>query len=446
MDCFLFNVAKKEIEGFIGSYLLKVKQLSPWTIELVFGGERKGGIIVSINPEKPRIYPTTNVYQAVKEPSPFVMLLRKHILRDKLQGVHLPPFERVITLSFSSGHSLIFEVLGRFSALYLVKDGVILGTFGRKRKDLEGVYLPPEREGMGLPRRAVEEMNGLSQEERKAYMEWLKECYQKGIYPWGEVDFEKLFGEVEEKERDFREKEVERERKERLKKVERLLKRLEEERKKLERMLEYKKLGDLLSCNLWRVKKGDRSVVVEDFETGSPITIELDPAKTPSENLEEFYRRYKKAKKGLDILEKRMEELRKKLREEEKAPVKVKVHGVFQVEKGKPYKKLKSPGGFTVYMGLSAKGNDLIRREFGSPEDLWFHIKGLKGPHVIMKRDGSREFGEEDMAFAASLALGGRKGRFEVDYTELKNVKKPKGSPPGFVIYKNHRTMVVDGD
>ncbi len=461
MDSFLIRIVGIDLDHLKDYYVSKIKQLSNHTVQFVLskGGEKKG-VIASINPKCPRIYVTSNIYTGV-EPSGFVMLLRKKLVRSRLSSVYIPPFERVIFLHFSSGYSFIFEVFGRFSAMYLTEGDKILGSFG-KRKDLDKNYFVPKRSGIypdqvcednfeqalregiiGFPAKAMKEVK----EKGIVHLKRLIHMYREGIYPWGSIDFDGLYRGIEEEEGKDLDERIEGERRNRIKKLEKLLKRLESEREKLFERLGLKKKADLLASNLHRVKKGDRFVEVLDYETGKIIRIDLDPSKSPSENLEYLYSAYKKAKKGILAIEERIKEIKSEMELEREMKGILKADVRKEVRKSlfnSSVAKYISPSGFTVYVGLNAKGNEIVRRELGSPDDLWFHLKDLKGPHVIL-RVGRGDVKPEDILFAATLALGGRKGRFQVDYTRLKYVRKPKGSSKGFVTYTNFKTLVVDG-
>ncbi len=460
MDSFLLKISKDGLEKLKGFYVTNLKSISKDTIEILLAkAGKKGGILISINPSCPRIYPLSNPLDAdpVSEGAP--KIIKKKLMRKRLREVRLPPFERVMEMVFDGGISLIHELLGRFSSLYLVEDGRIILSFGKKRKGLGATYEPPER---GITPLDVTEENFHSSikllegipkdilESIKTYSDLrnILDLYNMGIHPrMGNVSLEELYLDQTLKEMEEKENELERERNKRIKKLKKTLKKLESEKKALEQRIKMKKHADILAMHLKDIKKGNRDFQAEDPETGETIIIKLDPSLSPSENLQALYQTYKKAKKGLKTLEERMLRIEEEIKREMERPIvveeKPKSPTHQKIMQDMPVKKLKSPGGFTVYVGLNAKGNDMVRK-LGSPNDLWFHLKDLKGPHAVM-RVGKKTPGEEDIAFAASLVTGRRKGKLQVDYTELKYVKKPPGSPPGFVIYKNHRTVIIHG-
>ena len=110
----------------------------------------------------------------------------------------------------------------------------------------------------------------------------------------------------------------------------------------------------------------------------------------------------------------------------------------------KPHKFVTS-GGFTLLVGKNNMQNDYLTFKMADKGDLWFHVKDLPGSHVIMITDG-QEPSEADYTEAAEIAAGYSKATSDlvaVDYTRVKNVKKPAGSKPGFVIYKTNYTAFV---
>ena len=102
-------------------------------------------------------------------------------------------------------------------------------------------------------------------------------------------------------------------------------------------------------------------------------------------------------------------------------------------------------GGYTVLVGKNNIQNDNLTFKLAAKDDIWFHVKDMPGSHVIMQT-GGEEPSERDYTEAAEMAAYFSKataGPVAVDYTKVKNVKKPAGSKPGFVIYKTNYTAYV---
>ena len=109
-----------------------------------------------------------------------------------------------------------------------------------------------------------------------------------------------------------------------------------------------------------------------------------------------------------------------------------------------------SDDGYDIYVGKNNKQNDYVTLKLATHTDLWFHTKGIHGSHVIVKTNDAMKVSDETYLLAARLSAYYSKGRnsesVAVDYTEVKNVKKPSGAKPGMVIYVNYNTLYVTPD
>jgi predicted ribosome quality control (RQC) complex YloA/Tae2 family protein len=105
------------------------------------------------------------------------------------------------------------------------------------------------------------------------------------------------------------------------------------------------------------------------------------------------------------------------------------------------------PSGRKLLVGRSSSENELISLKLSNPWDYWFHAKGIPGSHVVLKLPKGEEPTEDELLLAASAAAYFSKGRSSgkvlVDYTQAKNLKKPPGTPKGFVTYTGEKTLVV---
>ena len=105
-----------------------------------------------------------------------------------------------------------------------------------------------------------------------------------------------------------------------------------------------------------------------------------------------------------------------------------------------------APDGFMVYVGRNNVQNDRLSFKTASKNDMWFHIQKAPGSHVILETDGKTPT-EAAMEFAAKTAAyyssGREAGAVEVDYTQVRNLKKPAGAKPGFVIYHVYNSVLA---
>jgi predicted ribosome quality control (RQC) complex YloA/Tae2 family protein len=109
----------------------------------------------------------------------------------------------------------------------------------------------------------------------------------------------------------------------------------------------------------------------------------------------------------------------------------------------------KSSDGLDIYVGKNNKQNDVLTLKTSSSNDIWLHTKDIPGSHVIIKKP-QNDIPDTTLLEAAHLAAYFSKAKqssnVQVDYAQVRNVKKPSGAKPGMVIYENYRTLVVTPD
>lgn len=238
-----------------------------------------------------------------------------------------------------------------------------------------------------------------------------------------------------------------------------------------ERGEEYKKHADLITANLYRLERGMESFVTADYydENCPELEIKLDPRLSPSQNAQKMYKLYNKCKTAKVVLKEQIKIWEAELRyldsvrsflsraecEQDVIEIRDELYRSGYASKLRGYtppKKLsstpirfKTSGGYELLVGRNNVQNDNLTFKIAKKGDIWFHTKDIPGSHVIMLADGE-EPGETDYTEAASLAARYSKATGDlvaVDYTRVKNIKKPNGSKPGFVIYKTNYTAFV---
>lgn len=248
-----------------------------------------------------------------------------------------------------------------------------------------------------------------------------------------------------------------------------------EELKKTENRDEIRKNAELLTANMYKVKKGMRSVTVEDYFTeGCPqVEIELNELKTPQQNAAAMFKEYNKLKTAELHLTELIAEGEKQLEylgsvlcmidnsesEQTLSDIYAELIGTGYIKKqknAKPPKQKKqsflrfeSTDGFEILVGRSNSQNDELTTKLARRTDIWLHTKSVHGSHVIISCEGL-EPTERTIFEAASIAAyfsqGRESGKLAVDYTMVKNVKKPAGALPGMVIYTEYRTLTAEAD
>lgn len=233
----------------------------------------------------------------------------------------------------------------------------------------------------------------------------------------------------------------------------------------------WQRKGDLLTANLWRLSRGDTALVTEDYYADPPVTvtIELDPRLTPAANAQRFYKYYTKAKHASVSLTAEIAKSREEIRylesvrdalnraegETDLNEIREELWRAGYASRMKGYTPPKnrksrplaytSPAGYRVLVGRNNLQNDELTFRTATRGDLWFHVKGAPGSHVILFA-GGEEPPAEDYTFAATLAAvhsGVTGDAVAVDYTRVRNVKKPPGAKPGYVTYSTNYTAYV---
>lgn len=259
---------------------------------------------------------------------------------------------------------------------------------------------------------------------------------------------------------------------------ERELRKLAARRNELEKSGERdlnRKRGDLVTANLYRIQKGDRAVEADDyFEEGCPkLTIKLDPLKSPQQNAAAFYKEYNKAKTAetylYGLIEKGereeaylasvMDEIERAESERELAEIRRELEntGFLKVPRDRKREKVKetaplrfiSSTGMEIQVGRNNAQNDKLTTKTARRTDVWFHAQKIHGSHVVVSaNDGVPD--EQTVFEAATLAAyysqGRDGGKVAVDYTQIRNVKKPSGAMPGFVNYTDYKTIIANAD
>lgn len=237
---------------------------------------------------------------------------------------------------------------------------------------------------------------------------------------------------------------------------------------------QFRLFGELITANMHQMKRGDTELVTVNWydEAGATITIPLDPLKTPSENLQSYYKRYNKAKNSLAIVSEQIEQAQAEimyldgvlvqlehatLKDAEEIREELVEQGYMRDRKKRGPRKKKdtrpeldtyfSSEGIEILVGKNNKQNEYLTNKLAASQETWLHTKDIPGSHVVIR---AREFSDETLLEAANLAAFFSRAKegsqIPVDYTLIKHVKKPSGAKPGYVIYEQQRTLYVTPD
>ncbi|OOM81020.1 hypothetical protein CLPUN_11800 [Clostridium puniceum] len=231
--------------------------------------------------------------------------------------------------------------------------------------------------------------------------------------------------------------------------------------------------GDLLTSYIYTIKKGDKECSLLNFyneEKEEYLKITLNETKTPSENVQYYYKKYNKLKTSEEYakvqLEKNIEEIEylssvlinilnadNYVEIEEIKNELIETGYVRYRKNNKNSKKQKtskplhfvSSDGIDIYVGKNNLQNDYLSLKFANKNHLWLHAKDIPGSHVIICAFEIPDKTLEEAAIIAGFYSKGKESlKIPVDYTKVKELKKPNGSKPGMVIYHTNKTLIIN--
>jgi len=253
--------------------------------------------------------------------------------------------------------------------------------------------------------------------------------------------------------------------------------------KDTEKRDKYKVYGELITTYGYELEPGAKELKSINYYNNEEICIPLDPTLSPIENAKRYFEKYNKLKRTYEALTKliqdtadeltHLESIRTSLEiatdEEDLAVLKQELmeYGYMKRKlsgkaeqsnrmkfkksatgKSKPFHYISSDG-YHIYVGKNNFQNDELTFQFAEGGDWWFHAKKIAGSHVIVKAGGQelpdRTF-EEAARLAAYYSSARDSDKVEIDYTLRKNIKKPSGGKPGFVVYYTNYSMIASTD
>lgn len=248
-----------------------------------------------------------------------------------------------------------------------------------------------------------------------------------------------------------------------------------EELRRTEGREDIRHQAELVTANIYRLRRGDRSLDCEDYyDPACPVVhIELDPLKTPQQNAAALYKEYNKLKaaeqhltvltregeRQLDYLNSVLDELERAETDRDLSDIRRELTetGYIRARKGgkaervKPQSPLKfvSDDGLEILAGRSNAQNDELTLKLARRTDYWLHTQRVHGSHVIIRCEGEEpppRTLEQAAGIAAYYSQARGAGKVQVDYTMVRNVRKPSGALPGKVVYTDHKTMLAESD
>ena len=255
-----------------------------------------------------------------------------------------------------------------------------------------------------------------------------------------------------------------------LKKYTNRLKSIDRKLEECKQMDQYQLYGELITSHLYQIDNtvNVSSITLSNYYTGEDISIPLDSRYSPAQNAKLFFKKYNKLKTAFALVTDQKKDTKRELQyiesiiyslenastvqEVDDIYLEIKENLLHETKVNSNKKKESSQPMIlqieqhTVYVGKNNKQNDELTFKIASKNDIWFHAKDIHGSHVILKKDG--DISDGIISKCASLAAYYSKARetskVEVQYTQVKNLRKPKHSNPGFVVISTYNSIMVE--
>lgn len=229
-----------------------------------------------------------------------------------------------------------------------------------------------------------------------------------------------------------------------------------------EKWLHY---AELLKSSIGKIKKGMKEISLPNYYEPdlSEIIIPLFDDKSPLENSNFYFKKYKKSKTGLRLIAEQIEKTKQEIAELEQEIYDVTNEESYldlvelttsrdnkkrQSDDKIYFRRLKIDDNWEIFIGRSSKENDLLTTKVAKGRDWWFHTRIFQGTHVVLRNYANKQLPDKYRILCAQLAAYYSRAKTSenvpVDYTQIRFVRKPRGSAPGYVTYKNQKTIFVN--
>ncbi len=232
----------------------------------------------------------------------------------------------------------------------------------------------------------------------------------------------------------------------------------------------FKLYGDLILSNLWNIKDKEK-LTCTNFIDGNTVTIPLDRQLSPQQNAQAYYKKYRKLKSSFEHNVKLVEEnsellnylltIKENLRfctdPDDLQQIRDELTALGLIKESKAVKKTETPikplkynlHGYTVYVGKNNIQNNFVTFKLAHADDLWLHTQKIHSSHVVIVRQTEEipnNVIQEAAEICAYYSQAKSGSKIPVDFTPRTNVKKPTKAPPGFVVYNEYQTIIVNPD
>ena len=451
-----------------------------------YGSGKKRNLLLSCSRESARVSLVSKVPRALATPPAVTQYLRAHAVGGVVREVGLLDEDRQLALRIENADgstTLVLSILGPRSNLYILDcEGTLLAAMRpladtRNELALGAAWHSPASRP---PRAGDDRFCDVPDEE---LLETIEEHYRAADREVGSATLRRRIDHALAKQRKI---------------LDRKLAKLEGELDIAQASIDCERQGELLKGAISRVKKGDSEVVARDHDRDEDVRIPLDPSKTPAENLELLFKRYRKGLRTLTRGGAQLDAVRADLaavssEQDALGELTTREVGVgkedFEVFSQRPLcqrllkkfapaagdaaagrsaqrrggrepdrklagrtvpaslmpRRYKSAAGLEIWVGRSDAANDFLSTRLARGKDLFFHLDGAPGSHVILRTEGRDDPPSEAVLDACELAVHFSKAkkatRADVHIVPVKNVKKPRGAKPGLVTVHGGRSL-----
>jgi predicted ribosome quality control (RQC) complex YloA/Tae2 family protein len=431
-------------------------------------------VLLSCSPDFARISKLKEPPGPSSTDSSFLEYVRAHLIRGSFEGVRLSTGDRQAGIRIRTDEGtfeLVLSILGHRSNIYLLSpDKRLIHTLRpldetRRELQLGSFWTDPEKTLRS------EGVNRWASAPDTDYLDIIEQTY---CVLEAKKEIEDTARKIENaltKEDVF---------------LKRKISNLEDDLAEAHKAEEIKKRGELLKSILHVIEPGSDAVVARDYETGEMLEIALNPRLSPAQNLESYFARYQKEARGVAMIERQLLEAHSARGEVDG------LHGRLQDIMGqnnpdlqllrdltqnrlmrkllaRHYPASKAPkapqgvrkkadvstrllpkrylteDGLEIWVGRSDEGNDYLSTRLARGNDLFFHLDGYPGSHVVLRTEGKQDAPQNSILAACELAIHFSKlknaGRADVHVAHIKDVKKPKGAKPGLVYVLRGKTI-----
>jgi predicted ribosome quality control (RQC) complex YloA/Tae2 family protein len=393
----------------------------------------------------------------------------QNMVGARLSNIEISEADRIIVLEFnvtdiyneSSNLNLILELIPRYQNMIQTKNDVIIECLkkvsfaeNRHRQILPGLaYTAPDseyeikKENVKFPL-IVKEMKLYEASDTTGFRE-MNSAFESLYY-------NAIFQNRNDRLRNQKIGTINKSIKKKRKKIEKLILELEDASK--EEI--WKQQAELLKANFIQLKTGMKTIILKNYyEDDFPdIEIKLDMKKTAKQNIEFYFKKYRKARDGkkkineqITLTELEIDRAEKEIFELEEMDFipSSKIDSNKRKSNQKSgYKKLVINEDWVIYIGRTSKENDELTTRFAKPNDWWFHTRIFRGTHIILRNLKKKDLPDKMKFLCCRLAAYYSKAKkstnVPVDFTEIRYVRKPRGAAAGYVTYKNQKTLYVD--